>query len=98
MCISSNITKGRRSHDSIGVGFTTTCAISLYHHSSCDFELRSRQNVFNTTLCDQICQWHASGWWFSPGTPVSSTNKTDCHDITEILLKFVLNTQKKPKI
>jgi hypothetical protein len=22
---------------------------------------------------------------FSPGTPVSSINKTDCHDITEIL-------------
>jgi hypothetical protein len=33
-----------------------------------------------------------TGWWFSPGTPVSSTNKTDCHDITEILLKVVLNT------
>ena len=24
---------------------------------------------------------------FAPGTPVSSTNKTDRHDITEILLK-----------
>ena len=24
--------------------------------------------------------------WFSPGTLVSSTNKTECHDITEILL------------
>jgi hypothetical protein len=31
-------------------------------------------------------------WWISPGTPVSSTNKTDCHDITEILLKVTLNT------
>jgi hypothetical protein len=29
---------------------------------------------------------------FSPGTPVSSTNKTDCHDIIEILLKVALNT------
>jgi hypothetical protein len=29
------------------------------------------------------CQWLAAGWWFSQ---VSSTNKTDCHDITEILL------------
>jgi hypothetical protein len=28
-----------------------------------------------------------AGRWFSPGTPVSSTNKTDRHDITEILLK-----------
>jgi hypothetical protein len=26
------------------------------------------------------------------GTPVSSTNKTDRHDITEILLKVALNT------
>jgi hypothetical protein len=36
--------------------------------------------------------------WFSPGTPVSSTNKTDRHDITEILLKVALNTisQTKP--
>jgi len=29
---------------------------------------------------------------FFSGTPVSSTNKTDRHDITEILLKVVLNT------
>jgi len=32
--------------------------------------------------------------WFSPGPPVSSTNKTDRHDITEILLKVALNTIK----
>ena len=30
--------------------------------------------------------------WFSSGTPVSPTNKTDCYDITEILLKVALNT------
>ena len=30
--------------------------------------------------------------WFSPSTPVSSTNKTDDHNIAEILLKVVLNT------
>jgi hypothetical protein len=28
--------------------------------------------------------------WFSPGTPVSSPNKTDRHDIAEILLKVAL--------
>jgi hypothetical protein len=33
--------------------------------------------------------------WFSPGILVSSTNKTCCHDITEILLKVALNTIKK---
>jgi hypothetical protein len=32
------------------------------------------------------------GRWFSPGTPVSSTNKNNRHDITEILLKVELNT------
>jgi hypothetical protein len=50
------------------------------------------------TLCDKVCQWVAAGLWFSPGPPVSSTNKTDRHDITEILLKVVLNTIKpKPR-
>jgi hypothetical protein len=28
---------------------------------------------------------------FFPGTPVSSNNKTDSHDTTEILLKVALN-------
>ena len=32
----------------------------------------------------------SEGMWFSPGTPVSSTNKTDRHDIAEIL-KVELN-------
>ena len=36
--------------------------------------------------------WLATGLWFSLGTAVSSTNKTDRHDITEILLKLALNT------
>ena len=32
------------------------------------------------------------GRWFSPSTPVSSTNKTDRYDITEILLQVALNS------
>ena len=32
------------------------------------------------------------GLWFSPCPQVSSTNKTDPHNITEILLKVALNT------
>jgi hypothetical protein len=50
-----------------------------------------RGRVLNT-LCDKVCQWPATDWWFSPGTPVSSNNKTDLHDVTEILLKVELNT------
>jgi hypothetical protein len=34
----------------------------------------------------------ATGRWVSPGSPVSSTNKTDRHDIAEILLSVALNT------
>jgi hypothetical protein len=54
--------------------------------------LRSWRDELNTTLCDQVCQWLTTGWCFSTGTPVSCTNKTDRHDITEILLKVALNT------
>jgi hypothetical protein len=46
-----------------------------------------RIRLLETTLCDTICQSLATGRWFTPGTPVSSTNKTDRHNITEILLK-----------
>ena len=45
--------------------------------------------VLDTTLCDQVCKWLAAGQWFSPGT---STNNSESHYITEILLKVVLNT------
>ena len=51
-----------------------------------------RRGVFDTTLCDKVCQGLATGQWFSLGNLVSSTNKTDCHNITAILLKVVLNT------
>jgi hypothetical protein len=33
---------------------------------------------------------------FSPGPPVSSNNKTDRHDIAEILLKVTLNITNQP--
>ena len=48
-----------------------------------------------TTLFDIVCQWLATSRRFSPGPPVSSTNKTDRHDITEILLKVALSTIKQ---
>jgi hypothetical protein len=34
-----------------------------------------------------------AAWLFSPGTPVSSTNKTNRRDITEILLKVEIFSQ-----
>ena len=51
----------------------------------------------DTTLCDKVCQWLTTDRLFSPGTPVSYTNKTDSHDIAEILLKVALNTINQTK-
>ena len=67
-------------------------AISAYYHKSCEFEPCSWWGVLDITLCDKVCQWLATGCWFSPGTQVSSNNKADCHNITKLLLKVALNT------
>ena len=52
------------------VGFTTTCAISVYHHKGCEFESCSWRGVLHTTLCDQVCQRRVGGFlrvrWFPP--------------------------------
>ena len=62
----------------IVVGFTTTYAISVYHHhNSCSWRV-----VLDTRIYDKVCQW------VSPG---SSSNKADRQDMTEILLKVSLN-------
>ena len=62
------------------VGFIIyICAIGAFHYLRCEFE----------SLCDNVCQWLATGRWFSVGTPISFVNKTD---LTEILLKVALNT------
>ena len=78
---------GRRGRDHMVVGFTTTYAISALSALMFLFSFFFRAR--STTLCDNVCQW------FSPGSPVSSTNKTDRHYISEILLKVTLNTIKQ---
>jgi hypothetical protein len=55
-------TGGCRGRDHMVVGFTTTYAISAYHH-------------WWDVLQIQHCLWLAAGLWFSPDTPVSSTSK-----------------------
>jgi hypothetical protein len=42
---------------------------------------------------DKVYQLLAHGRWFSLGTPASSTTKTGCHDIAEILLRMALNNK-----
>ena len=61
----------------------------------CDFQLyvdrRARDRVivgFTTTYVIS----DLSGRWFSSGTPIFFTNKSNRHDIAEILLKVMLNS------
>jgi hypothetical protein len=69
--------------DRMVVGYTTTYAISAYHHWCCEFESQSGQGVQHYVI-KFVSDLLAAGQWFSPGTLVSSTNKTDCHDIAKI--------------
>ena len=77
------------------VGFTTTYVIRAYHHWCCESESRSGQCVQHYVI--KFISDLPTGRWFSPGPSVSSTNKTDRHDITEILLKVALNIIKQTK-
>jgi hypothetical protein len=59
-------------------GFTTTYAISAYHHWSCEFEFRSGRGVqyYVIKFVNDLRQ-------VGDFLRVSSTNKTDRHDIYE---------------
>jgi hypothetical protein len=46
-------------------------------------------------VLSKVYQLLAHDRWFSPDTPASSTTKTGCHDIAEILLKVALKIKKK---
>jgi hypothetical protein len=69
------------------VGFTTTCMISVYHpkvvsSNPAHGEVYSIQYYVIKFVSDLRL---IGG--FYPGTPVSSTDKTDRYDIAELLLK-----------
>jgi hypothetical protein len=66
---------------------TITCAIKVVSANPAHGEVYTIQHYVI-----KICQWLAAGQWFSLGPSVSSTNKTDHHDIAENLLKVALNT------
>jgi len=52
----------RYCRDRMAVGFTTICAISVYHQQSCESESNSWRGVLDKTLCDEVCQWLATGF------------------------------------
>jgi hypothetical protein len=74
------------------VGFTTTYVISVYHHWCCEFESSSGRGAQHYVIKFVSDLQQVGG--FSLGSSVSSTNKTDRHDIASILLKVALNTIK----
>jgi hypothetical protein len=75
------------------VGFIITYVIGAYHHQRFAFEPRWCE-VYSIQhyVIKFACKWLTAGRLFSPDIPVSSTNKTDIHDITELLLKVALKT------
>ena len=78
---------GRRGRVRMVVVFTFTYVIGAYHHWGCEFESRSGRDVEHYVIklfsdLRPVCDF----------SPVSFTNKTDRHDIAEILLKVALNT------
>ena len=83
------LTRGGRR---IVVGFTTAYAISAKHNYRCEFESHSGEVYSIQHYVIKIVSDFPTGQWFSQSTLVSSTNKTDSHDITEIWLKVALNT------
>jgi hypothetical protein len=58
-------------------------------------QLRSWRGVLDTTLCDKVRQLFATGRWFSPGTPVSSTNKGDCYQVRITILAYALTASRR---
>jgi len=85
--------RGRRGHDRLVVGFTTTNAIRAYTVSPQQLWIwiTLKRGVLDTTFCDNDYRWLMAGPWFSSGTPGFFTNKTDSQDITTILVQVALN-------
>jgi hypothetical protein len=78
------------------VRFTSTCAINAYDDSPTTKAVSMKPIHGEVYLIQhyviKFYQWLEIGLWLSPGTPVSFTNRIDCHNITEKLLKVALNT------
>jgi hypothetical protein len=70
------------------------CRSVMIDSLSCSFTSISFLTNMQNMKASIGCQWLAVSQLFSLGTCVSSTNKTDLQDITEILLKVGLNTIK----
>ena len=68
--------------------------IALFHKQKKLYmqRLHFEREFFKSLHASLLPCEHSSSVFFFPGTPVSSTNKTDHYGLTEILLKVTLNT------
>ena len=76
------------------VGFTTIHAISAHHHRRREFESQSGRGVQHYVIKFVSYLRQVSGFLWVLRLTVSSTNKIYRHDITETLLKVVLNIKQ----
>ena len=77
------------------VGFTTTCTNNAYH--LCSVVSSNPANDDEYSIQHYVIKFVSDLRQDYLGTPISSTNKTDRHDINEILLKVTLNTINQAK-
>ena len=82
---------GRRNRDRMVVGSTTTYAISTYHHLY-EIEPRSGRGVQRYVI-KFVTDLRQVGGFLRVLLFKFLTNKTDRHDMTEILLKVALSKQ-----
>ena len=78
--------------DCVAVGLITTCAICAYHNKSCEFKFHSGEVYSIQHYVIRFVSDFRLNECFSPGTPVAFTNKTDRHNVANILLKVAFNT------
>jgi hypothetical protein len=84
-----------QTHSRLFIGTTHTLNAVFYNNLANTFSCNKTnivQWLFLTAGYNKVCQWLVAGRWFSPVTLISSTNKANRYDITEILLKVALST------
>ena len=78
---------GCRGRDSMVVGFIKYLCNQCLSPLMLWVRIPLRRGVLKTTLCDKACQWLTARQWFSTGTLVFSTNKTDSQNISENIVE-----------
>ena len=80
--------------DRMVVGFTTICEIAVPITTEVVILNSAHGEVYSIQhyVIKFVSDYSMAGRLFSPGTPDFSNNKTDHHNINEILLKVALNT------